>query len=358
VEITDDCGVGDTGDARGAAYADFNRDGFLDFAVINNNATGGGDGSDGLPRTFHVNQGNGTFRDVARSWGLRLEQDAEPVQGRVDLSGNRWIQIRPRGTETNLDAVGARITVRAGGKTWIQDVGASSYLSHNSSYRHFGLGNVAIIDEIQVRFPGGKTVAVENVATNQFLTLSDDLVPVRLLAFDVAAAGEGVRVGWRYADDGDAAFFTLRRTARGEDTVVAEDLLARGGEMSVLDREAPVGDLVYTLEARYRDGSREVVRVQSFRHQGPPVVLGRGTPNPFRAATSIPLVGAGRSGLLIDILDVNGRRLRSLPVAAGAGSVVWDGRDASGRDVPAGIYFYRLVGDGETLQSLKLVRTP
>jgi flagellar hook assembly protein FlgD len=51
----------------------------------------------------------------------------------------------------------------------------------------------------------------------------------------------------------------------------------------------------------------------------------------------------------VSVFDVAGRQIRTLEdrsVPAGWHAVQWDGRDASGRAVAAGIYFVRLRGDG------------
>ena len=48
-----------------------------------------------------------------------------------------------------------------------------------------------------------------------------------------------------------------------------------------------------------------------------------------------------------------GRRLVNARQPAGVNSVVWDGRDQSGKEVSSGIYIYRLQ-TGESVQSRKL----
>ena len=45
---------------------------------------------------------------------------------------------------------------------------------------------------------------------------------------------------------------------------------------------------------------------------------------------------------VLELFDVAGRQLRSLPVAAGEQKQQWDGRDQQGLAIPASIYFARL----------------
>jgi hypothetical protein len=74
--------------------------------------------------------------------------------------------------------------------------------------------------------------------------------------------------------------------------------------------------------------------------------LPQNVPNPFRGTTWFTVEVPADGPAQLEILDVAGRRLRALPVPApGRRAVVgWDGRDAGGRRVASGVYFYRLAG--------------
>ena len=71
-------------------------------------------------------------------------------------------------------------------------------------------------------------------------------------------------------------------------------------------------------------------------------------PNPFgigAAGTEIFFrIDPGTRGD-VSVYDIRGRVVREL---RGEGSVVWDGRDRSGRDASPGIYFYRVKSGGDT----------
>lgn len=51
----------------------------------------------------------------------------------------------------------------------------------------------------------------------------------------------------------------------------------------------------------------------------------------------------------ISIFDVRGHRIRSYDLMPGSGSIVWDGRNSSGRDVSAGVYLLRFTDGRETV---------
>lgn len=87
----------------------------------------------------------------------------------------------------------------------------------------------------------------------------------------------------------------------------------------------------------------------------PSVTALRGNyPNPFNPATTIRFDLAAPGPVTLDVYDVAGRQVRSLlareSLAAGQHSVLWDGRDGSGRPAAAGIYLVRLqtAGGGYT----------
>ena len=83
-------------------------------------------------------------------------------------------------------------------------------------------------------------------------------------------------------------------------------------------------------------------------------------PNPFNPTTtirfSLPAAGTAR----LAVYSVAGQLVRVLvdgPTAAGAHAIVWDGRDASGREVASGVYVYRLISkDGVMTRRMTLAR--
>ena len=94
-------------------------------------------------------------------------------------------------------------------------------------------------------------------------------------------------------------------------------------------------------------------------------VLLQNRPNPFRTSTTISMVlPAGRGTHNLRIFDQAGRVVKSFalsdkgPLSASSGySVVWDGTDDRGRDVPSGVYFYSVSSSMGTLtQKMVLAR--
>jgi hypothetical protein len=81
-------------------------------------------------------------------------------------------------------------------------------------------------------------------------------------------------------------------------------------------------------------------------------------PNPSRGETKIIFSMANAGPVRVAVYDVLGREIRELmaaQVAADRHLLIWDGRDAEGRDVAAGIYFISL-SSGFARQTLRVMR--
>ncbi len=112
-------GIDNDLDGRGLGVADFDNDGLLDFVQTNR------------------------------------EQPSLLYHNRTEGAGN-WIELKLAGVKSNRDAIGARVTLRAGGQRLIREVnGGNGFESQSSTRLHFGLGGAARIDEIEIRWPSG-----------------------------------------------------------------------------------------------------------------------------------------------------------------------------------------------------------
>lgn len=92
------------------------------------------------------------------------------------------------------------------------------------------------------------------------------------------------------------------------------------------------------------------------------LLLTPGVPNPFSGSTRLTLRLDSPSRVELSVLDLSGRLIRDLGanrVEAGEHVVLWDGADANGRTVPAGVYFVRASngsGSETETQRVQLIR--
>ena len=97
--------------------------------------------------------------------------------------------MRLRGTQRNRDAVGARVSVFAGGRRLSGEVQTgSSYVSQNDPRLHFGLADDARYDRIEVAWPGGDREVFPAGAANRILVLEQGTGTSRSRRRDAPAA--------------------------------------------------------------------------------------------------------------------------------------------------------------------------
>ncbi|MFN8549184.1 MAG: FlgD immunoglobulin-like domain containing protein [Candidatus Eisenbacteria bacterium] len=81
------------------------------------------------------------------------------------------------------------------------------------------------------------------------------------------------------------------------------------------------------------------------------------SPNPLQQSSVLRFALDARQRVALDIVDVQGRAIRSLAngvMEPGEHALVWDGRDAAGRELPQGVYLERLSTES-TRESQKLL---
>ncbi len=81
-------------------------------------------------------------------------------------------------------------------------------------------------------------------------------------------------------------------------------------------------------------------------------------PNPFSGQTTLAFDLATRGRVGLEVFDVRGRRVRAyraVHLEPGRWSFIWNGRDANGRQVSGGVYFYRVLLGGRAAASGKVM---
>ena len=197
-------------------FFDFDNDGWPDLLLVNGHVYPEVD-SQHLgstfqePRILYHNNGNATFTDISAdagpgittvnsSRGLAIgdlwndgrlsavisNMNAPPSLLVNDLrTANHWIAFHLIGAPTlttpetgakrsSRDAIGARITMKAGTRLFVDEVrSGSSYDSNNDMRVHFGLGSATKLDSVQVRWPSGLLEQFDNFAVDSIHTLEE-----------------------------------------------------------------------------------------------------------------------------------------------------------------------------------------
>lgn len=160
-------------------------------------------------------------------------------------------------------------------------------------------------------------------------------------------------------DGGGLMTYLFENGEEGFDLFPLEFPGVREGSMQFVDVDLD-GDLDFFLTGADWGSGYSVL----YRHEGiaAGVDAGPGVPaRPAKARVWVMAPGlaggevalryslAGDGPVRLAVYDVAGRCVRTLvegPVAGGVHEAVWDGRLASGADAGAGVFFYRLEGDG------------
>ena len=179
----------------GCIFLDVDLDGVLDLAVANGHIDEtvrnirGNVGYAQPPQLF-LNQGAGRFRDVAAEAGGGFEK---PRVGRglayadfdrdgdldillttnngpavlfrnEQLAGNLSVRFELQGTQSNRDAIGAKVQIFAGDLRQSRMVrGGSSYLSQSELPVTFGLARRDRVDRVVIQWPSGRTEEYKNL---------------------------------------------------------------------------------------------------------------------------------------------------------------------------------------------------
>src|SRR5258705_631064 len=94
------------------------------------------------------------------------DQPALLYHNQTEGVGN-WVELKLTGVKSNRDAIGARVTLKAGGQTMIREGNGGNGYSGPSSLRlHFRIGAATKIDSMEIPWPG-RGSPQEAVAGNQ-----------------------------------------------------------------------------------------------------------------------------------------------------------------------------------------------
>ncbi len=189
----------------GTMFFDFDNDGWPDLILANGHVYPEVDkyhlgSSYEEPRILYHNNGNGTFTDISDSAGAGITTASSSRglavgdlwnDGRISVVvsnmnahpsllvnqmryPNHWIAFKTVGTASNRDGIGARITVKVGKRTLVDEVrSGSSYISNNDMRVHFGLGAATKIDSVTVRWPSGRLENFENLSVDTIHILEE-----------------------------------------------------------------------------------------------------------------------------------------------------------------------------------------
>src|SRR6267378_3003752 len=189
----------------GTMFLDFDNDGWPDLLLVNGHVYPEVDknnlgSSFQEPKILYHNNGDGKFTDISAASGPGITKAISSRglavgdlwnDGRISAvvsnmnappsllvnqarTANHWVAFRTTGTKSNRDGIGARLRVKAGGRTLVDEVrSGSSFDSNNDMRVHFGLGAAVKFDWVEVRWPSGLVEKFENVGVDGVRTIKE-----------------------------------------------------------------------------------------------------------------------------------------------------------------------------------------
>jgi hypothetical protein len=153
-----------------------------------------------LPNSLFRNSGNFTFADVSATAGKGFTTPAPHRgaafgdfnnDGKIDIvvtvlngppellmnhtdNHNHWIILKLIGVRDNRDGIGTRVKITTvHGSQYNEATTAVGYNSSSDKRVHFGLGDAAIVDKIELAWPTGVKQTITNVKADQVLTIKE-----------------------------------------------------------------------------------------------------------------------------------------------------------------------------------------
>jgi subtilisin-like proprotein convertase family protein len=136
----------------------------------------------------------------------------------------------------------------------------------------------------------------------------------------------------------------------------ASDLAAFNGEDLYGDWTLTVQAFAYGAIATLNEWCLEISYSPAMSSAGDrdlpkELVLDANYPNPFNPMTTISFALPQATHVQLRVYDLQGKLVATLAdgtLTAGRHETIWTGRDDAGRQTASGMYFYRLIADGQT----------
>ena len=188
----------------GVVFVDFDNDTTRDLAIVNGNVVDNiaefRKGAKHAQRNLLLRNARGVFRNADREAGPAFATETVSralAKGDIDNDGdldllvtnnggavqllrneggrrNNALLVRLIGTKSNRDGIGARLRLTAGGRTYADQVtSGSSYLAQNDLRVHFGLGQGARADRLQIAWPSGQVDVLAGLPANHVVTVRE-----------------------------------------------------------------------------------------------------------------------------------------------------------------------------------------
>ncbi|MBT4501981.1 MAG: T9SS type A sorting domain-containing protein [Gemmatimonadetes bacterium] len=142
------------------------------------------------PSFLFLNNGDGSFADYSAQSGLRSKTLAALIFGDFDLDGfldvlgggggnefpalyrnlgsdHHWLRVELAGRMSNRQGIGARLIATSGKLRQTREILGGLGAYQNEMVAHFGLGQRAQVDRLEIRWPSGQVDVLTDISADQ-----------------------------------------------------------------------------------------------------------------------------------------------------------------------------------------------
>ena len=202
-DITASTGTAFNGWGWGAVFLDTENDADLDLYISGMLSSSN---INLIPYAFYENKNSGLFSEPLAT-GFELDDESSfsnaigdyNKDGRVDIAvsndeasdiflwrndtntNNYWLKIKLEGTISNRDGIGSVIEIGIdGNKQYRYTLCGEGYLSQNSQTEQFGIGTNTSVDYVKVKWLSGLVDVLYNMPANQEIQITEGTAPLSI----------------------------------------------------------------------------------------------------------------------------------------------------------------------------------
>ncbi|MBK9098389.1 MAG: T9SS type A sorting domain-containing protein [bacterium] len=324
--------VGNTQSQKGIAWADFDKDGYQDLAISGSSV-----------QTVIYKNVNGTLTGPVWTSNSVNPSAQELITGDIDRDGYPELAVVHFGTK-RIEIFKNRSGVLDTEPTWLYIAGSSA------TSISFG----------DVNGDGALDLAVGTARAPVVVFINQLTIPVELLSFTASVTENDVQLNWSTATETNNYGFEIYREKLvvGSQNLEWENIgfIPGFGTTTEPKSYSFIDDLSLTLNLnhtlRYRlkqidfDGTSNYSEIVEVEINSPKqFVLEQNYPNPFNPSTIIKFSVPVTETVCLKVYDVLGNELLILvneEKPAGQYEVTFDSHSGEVRNLPSGIYFYKL----------------
>ncbi|AEM69607.1 ASPIC/UnbV domain protein [Allomuricauda ruestringensis DSM 13258] len=207
-----------------------------------------------IPNYGYRNKGDWTFEEVGNTWGLNvpsfsngaayadldLDGDLDYVVNNINeeafifknqsesesFGKNNFLRVLLKGNKENPLAIGAKVLIRygKGQKQYYQHYLSRGYMSSMEPIVHFGIGSNEMISELEIHWPDGNYNKMNNIQPNQLIEIdyetseilsNADILKINMDSLDdreLSEVSDELGINYKHVEQDFVDFNTQQRT--------------------------------------------------------------------------------------------------------------------------------------------------